>query len=282
MVRVSRGVGIIGCGTIGTELALAIDSGRVKNASVVALFDGANKVALSLQYRLRNNNPRTFTDFEEFISSSSFRNADIIVESASQGAIKRFSKKIVENGKSLIVMSVGALSDPPFLSELLDIASHNSARIYVPTGAIAGIDAVRSVRHLLDSVSLTTTKNPKALADAPFFNISGIDLFAITKKTLIYEGPAADAVKQFPTNVNVAAILSLAGIGLEKTKVKIIVDPYTNINQHEIIATGKFGEMIVSVRNLPSPTNPKTSFLAILSAIECLRSVCEDGIRIGT
>jgi aspartate dehydrogenase len=282
MVRVSRGVGIIGCGTIGTELALAIDSGRVKNASVVALFDVANKVALSLQYRLRNNNPRTFTDFEEFISSSSFRNADIIVESASQGAIKRFSKKIVENGKSLIVMSVGALSDPPFLSELLDIASHNSARIYVPTGAIAGIDAVRSVRHLLDSVSLTTTKNPKALADAPFFNISGIDLNAITKKTLIYEGPAADAVKKFPTNVNVAAILSLAGIGLEKTKVKIIVDPYTNINQHEIIATGKFGEMIVSVRNLPSPTNPKTSFLAILSAIECLRSVCEDGIRIGT
>jgi len=282
MVRVSRGVGIIGCGTIGTELALAIDSGRVKNASVVALFDGVNQVALSLQYRLRNNNPRTFTDFEEFISSSSFRDTDIIVESASQGAIKRFSKKIVENGKSLIVMSVGALSDPPFLSELLDIASHNSARIYVPTGAIAGIDAVRSVRHLLDSVSLTTTKNPKALADAPFFNISGIDLFAITKKTLIYEGPAADAVKQFPTNVNVAAILSLAGIGLEKTKVKIIVDPYTNINQHEIIATGKFGEMIVSVRNLPSPTNPKTSFLAILSAIECLRSVCEDGIRIGT
>jgi aspartate dehydrogenase len=282
MVRVSRGVGILGCGTIGTELALAIDSGRVKNASVVALFDGVNQVALSLQYRLRNNNPRTFTDFEEFISSSSFRDTDIIVESASQGAIKRFSKKIVENGKSLIVMSVGALSDPPFLSELLDIASHNSARIYVPTGAIAGIDAIRSVRHLLDSVSLTTTKNPKALADAPFFNISGIDLFAITKKTLIYEGPAADAVKQFPTNVNVAAILSLAGIGLEKTKVKIIVDPYTNINQHEIIATGKFGELIVSVRNLPSPTNPKTSFLAILSAIECLRSVCEDGIRIGT
>ena len=282
MVRVSRGVGIIGCGTIGTELALAIDSGRVNNASIVALFDGVNQVALSLQYRLRNNNPRTFTDFEEFISSSSFRDTDIIVESASQDAIKRFSKKIVENGKSLIVMSVGALSDPPFLSELLDIASHNSARIYVPTGAIAGIDAVRSVKHLLDSVSLTTTKNPKALADAPFFNISGIDLYAITKKTLIYEGPAADAVKKFPTNVNVAAILSLAGIGLEKTKVKIIVDPHTNINQHEIIASGKFGEMIVSVRNLPSPTNPKTSFLAILSAIECLRSVCDDGIRIGT
>jgi aspartate dehydrogenase len=282
MVEVSKAIAIIGCGTIGTELALAIDSGRVKNASVIALFDWINQVALSLQHRLRNNNPRIFTDFEEFISSSSFTDTDIIVESASQDAIKRFSKKVVENGKSLIVMSVGAFADSHFLSELLDIASHNSARIYVPTGAIAGIDAVRSVKHLLDSVSLTTTKNPKALADAPFFNISGIDPYAITKKTLIYEGPAADAVKKFPTNVNVAAILSLAGIGLEKTNVKIIVDPYTNINQHEIIARGKFGEMIVSVRNLPSPTNPKTSFLAILSAIECLRSVCDDDIRIGT
>jgi aspartate dehydrogenase len=282
MVKVSKAIAIIGCGTIGTELALAIDSGRVKNASVVALFDWINQVALSLQHRLRNNNPRIFTDFEEFISSSSFTDTDIIVESASQDAIKRFSKKVVENGKSLIVMSVGAFADSHFLSELLDIASHNSARIYVPTGAIAGIDAVRSVKHLLDSVSLTTTKNPKALVDAPFFNISGIDPFAITKKTLIYEGPAADAVKKFPTNVNVAAILSLAGIGLEKTKVKIIVDPYTSINQHEINASGKFGEITVSVRNQPSAANPKTSFLAILSAIECLRSVCDDGIRIGT
>ena len=163
-------------------------------------------------------------------------------------------------------MSVGALGDPFFLSELLDIASKNGSHIYVPTGAIAGIDAIRSVKHLLDSVVLTTTKNPIALAGAPFFNLTKINLYGITEKTVIYEGNAADAVKKFPANINVAAILSLAGIGIERTKVKIIADPYTDVNQHEITANGKFGEMTVIVRNKPSPNNPKTSFLAVLSA----------------
>jgi aspartate dehydrogenase len=168
------------------------------------------------------------------------------------------------------------------LSELLDIASQNGSHIYVPTGAIAGIDAIRSVKHLLDSVVLTTTKNPIALAGAPFFNLTKINVYGITEKTVIYEGNAADAVKKFPANINVAAILSLAGIGVERTKVKIIADPYTDVNQHEITANGKFGEMTVIVRNKPSPNNPKTSFLAVLSAIECLRSICDEGLRIGT
>jgi aspartate dehydrogenase len=179
-------------------------------------------------------------------------------------------------------MSVGALGDPFFLSEMLDIAYQNGSHIYVPTGAIAGIDAIRSVKHLLDSVVLTTTKNPIALAGAPFFNLTKINVYEITEKTVIYDGNAADAVKKFPANINVAAILSLAGIGIKRTKVKIIADPYTDVNQHEITATGKFGEMTVIVRNKPSPNNPKTSFLAVLSAIECLRSICDDSIRIGT
>ena len=109
------------------------------------------------------DNPHTFTDFSKFIASSSFRDTDIIVESASQDAVNRFSKKIVEQGKSLIVMSVGALADPLLLSELLDIASHSSSRIYVPTGAIVGIDAIRSVRQLLDSVVLLQQKTQEPL-----------------------------------------------------------------------------------------------------------------------
>jgi aspartate dehydrogenase len=79
----------------------------------------------------------------------------------------------------------------------------------------------------------------------------------------------------------VAAVLGLAGIGIEKTRVRIIADPHTDRNEHEIIVNGKFGEMTISVRNIPSPNNPRTSFLAVLSAIECLRSVCNDTMRIG-
>ncbi|MFL6431714.1 MAG: aspartate dehydrogenase [Nitrososphaeraceae archaeon] len=277
-----KGVALIGCGTIGKEIAFAIDSGRIKNASIVTLFDKVKSAAYELRSKLHNNNPHIFSDFTEFISSRSFKGTDIVVEAASQDAVNSFCKKIVENGKSLMIMSVGALADQLLLSELLDKASHNQCHIYVPTGAIAGIDAIRSVRHLIDSVMLSTTKSPKALSDAPFFNMAGFDPSKLNQKTVIYEGSAADAVKKFPSNVNVAAVLGLAGVGIENTMVKIIVDPNTDRNQHEITVNGKFGEMTLSVRNIPSPTNPKTSFLAVLSAIECLRSVCDDNIRIGT
>lgn len=278
----SKKVALIGCGTIGREIAIAIDSGKVNNATIVTLVDSVERLAQTLRSNLQNSNPSTFTDFSKFRDSSSFKDIDIVVEAASQDAVNSFGKKIVEAGKSLMIMSVGALGDPFFLSEMLDIAYQNSSHIYVPTGAIAGIDAIRSVKHLLDSVVITTTKNPIALAGAPFFNLTKINVHEITEKTVIYDGIAADAVKKFPANINVAAILSLAGIGIERTKVKIIADPYTDINQHEITATGKFGEMTIIVRNKPSPNNPKTSFLAILSAIECLRSICDDTIRIGT
>jgi aspartate dehydrogenase len=277
-----KGVALIGCGTIGKEIAFAIDSGRIKNASIVTLFDKVKSAAYELRSKLHHNDPHIFSDFTEFISSRSFKGTDIVVEAASQDAVNSFCKKIVENGKSLMIMSVGALADQLLLSELLDKASHNQCYIYVPTGAIAGIDAIRSVRHLIDSVMLSTTKSPKALSDAPFFNMAGFDPSKLNQKTVIYEGSAADAVKKFPSNVNVAAVLGLAGVGIENTMVKIIVDPNTDRNQHEITVNGKFGEMTLSVRNIPSPTNPKTSFLAVLSAIECLRSVCDDNIRIGT
>ena len=278
----SKKVALFGCGTIGREIALAVDSGKVNNATIVTLVDSVDHRADTLRSNLQNSNPSTFTDFSKFVYSSSFKDADIIVEAASQDAVNSFGKKIVEAGKSLMIMSVGALGDPFFLSEMLDIAYQNGSHIYVPTGAIAGIDAIRSVKHLLDSVVPTTTKNPIALAGAPFFNLTKINVYEITEKTVIYDGNAADAVKKFPANINVAAILSLAGIGIKRTKVKIIADPYTDVNQHEITATGKFGEMTVIVRNKPSPNNPKTSFLAVLSAIECLRSICDDSIRIGT
>jgi aspartate dehydrogenase len=99
---------------------------------------------------------------------------------------------------------------------------------------------------------------------------------------LIYEGTARDAVKEFPANVNVAAALSLAGLGMDATKVKIIADPDASVNQHQITAIGTFGEIKIVVRNTPSPSNPKTSYLAVLSAVECIRSICDDNIRIGT
>jgi aspartate dehydrogenase len=249
---------------------------------LMALYDQVENVASDLKTKLENKNAKTFSNFSQFISSTAFASSDIIVEAASQDAVRRFAKTILQSGKDLIVMSVGALAECDLLYELLDLASKRDVHIYVPSGAIAGIDAIRSVRHLLHSVTITTTKSPKALAGAPFFETARIKPESISQKKLIYEGTAKDAVKKFPANVNVAAALSLAGLGIDATKVKIIADPAASVNQHEITADGKFGEIKIVVQNTPSPNNPKTSYLAILSAIECIRSICDDNIRIGT
>lgn len=274
-----KNVGLMGCGTIGTHLAVAIDSGGVANASLTGLFDIAEGSARKLETRL-DSKPQVYDNFDNFIDSR----PNIIIEAASQQAVKNFGRQIIESGKDLMVMSVGALADTTFLQELLQLAAlkNSDSKIYVPSGAIAGIDAIRSIRHLADSITLTTKKSPKALAGAPFFTTTNVSLDNITKVTQIYEGSAAEAVKLFPANVNVAAVLSLAGIGVEKTTVRILADPETTTNQHEIVATGSFGEIKISVNNVTAPGNPKTSFLAVLSAIECLRSICQDGIRIGS
>jgi aspartate dehydrogenase len=272
---------IVGCGAIGSELAMAIDSGKVTGVTLLALVDIVQESAHKLKLRLHND-AIVFTNLSELTSSPEFKNVDLVIEAASQTAAKTLSKKIVESKKDLLLMSVGALTDEVLLSHLLSAVLTNGTHIYVPSGAIAGIDAIRSVKATLESVKLTTTKNPRALAGAPFFNTNDIALDSIKEKKLIYEGTAADAVTKFPANINVAAILALAGIGIHETKVRIIADPHIAVNEHQIEAVGGFGEMVITVRNVPSPNNPKTSLLAVLSAVECLRSICEPGIKIGT
>ena len=179
-------------------------------------------------------------------------------------------------------MSLGAFSDKEYLAELQNLSSSNSTRILIPTGAIAGLDSIRSVRKYLNSVTITTTKHPKSLAGAPFFESSRIRLDDINSETVLFEGNASTAIELFPANVNVAVAVALAGVGLEKTRVKIMTDPLISVNKHEIVAKGSFGEIHIVVQNIPSPTNPKTSYLASLSAIECLRSLCNENFRIGT
>jgi aspartate dehydrogenase len=181
-----------------------------------------------------------------------------------------------------MIMSVGALLDESVFEILFDACKEFKKKIYLPSGAIAGLDAIKSVKDELESVTLVTTKNPKALAGAKFFETSNMDANAIAQKTTIFEGTAKEAVTLFPANINVAALLSLAGLGSTKTAVKIVADPATDKNTHRIEAAGKFGKITISVENIPDKTNPKTSRLAILSAIECLRAVCTDDIKIGT
>ena len=272
-----RRIGLLGCGTIGTDLAIAVDSGEIPNASLATMFDVSSQTALSLKSRLKTI-PYQAQDFDSFISSE----FDLMIEAASQRAVKDYVSRALMSGKDVMLMSVGAFGDVSLAAKLAELAIANSKRIFIPSGAVAGIDCIRAVRRHIDHISLTTTKNPKALAGAPFFQKQPIDLDKIDRATLVFEGSASEAVVEFPANVNVAAVLSLAGIGFERTKVRVVADPAAKRNIHEIEATGSFGEIRIKVSNVPSPTNPRTSYLAVLSAIECLRSICNEGTSIGS
>ena len=273
-------VAVIGYGSIGRETIASVKRQEIPNAKIIAVFDKQSQVVNSVDNE--NGDVHLFSDFDEFYNSETYSSLDIIIECASKDAVREFGKKIIESKKDLIVLSVGAFSDKEYLAELQNLSSSNSTRILIPTGAIAGLDSIRSVRKYLNSVTITTTKHPKSLAGAPFFESSRIKLDDINSETVLFEGNASTAIELFPANVNVAVAVALAGVGLEKTRVKIMTDPLISVNKHEIVAKGSFGEIHIVVQNIPSPTNPKTSYLASLSAIECLRSLCNENFRIGT
>ena len=273
-------VGIIGYGSIGKEIIAATSRNEIQNARIVALFDKESTVFNKVDYDTGELN--LFSDFDEFYNSDIYSNIDIIIECASKGAIKEYGKKIIDSKKDLIVLSVGAFSDEKYLIELQNLSNLNNTKILIPSGAIAGLDSIRSVKKYLNTLTIVTTKNPKSLIGAPYFKTSKIRIDEILKETVLFEGNAVDAIELFPANVNVAVSVALAGIGLVKTQVKIVADPTLSVNKHEIVGEGTFGKIQIVVQNIPSPSNPRTSYLASLSAIECLRGLCNENFRIGT
>jgi len=266
----------LGCGAMGTQIALAIDSGKIP-AILTHVFDNSKEKSALLVEKLKNK--PEIVENSHLLSSNPI---DIVVEAASQDAVRDAGLSILQNKKDLMIMSVGALLDESIYDILSDACDHFKKTIYLPSGAIAGLDGLKSVKDELESLSITTTKHPRSLKGAKFFETSDINLDEINSSTILFEGNAKEAVSLFPANINVAALLSLTGIGSEKTGVKIIADPNTDKNTHHIEAEGKFGKMTFTIANYPDENNPKTSRLAILSAIETLKKYCLNDIQIGT
>jgi aspartate dehydrogenase len=267
-------IGIIGSGAIGREIARAIDDGTIP-ARLVAIWD--RQVGEAEEFAAGLGQKPRVLPLEELV-----RECDIVVEAASQAAVREVAVAALSGSKNVMIMSVGALADARLLEQLKKLAREHRCHIYVPSGAIGGLDAVKSasIKHI-ECVTITTRKPAKGLKGAPFVVRNGLDLDGITTPTEIFSGPAAEAIKEFPANVNVAASLSLVGIGFEKTTVKVVVDPTITRNIHEIHVKGDFGDFHARIENVPSDTNPRTSFLAALSAIATLKQVCEP-LKIGT
>jgi aspartate dehydrogenase len=207
---------------------------------------------------------------------------DLVIESASLNAVRLLVPRALEAGCDVMILSVGALADEELRKKLFRLAQQNNCKLYFPSGAVVGIDGINSASAAeISSVTLTTRKPPSGLAGAPYVVCKGIELEKIETETLLFEGSASEAVKAFPANVNVAATISLAGIGFERTKVRVIADPALSRNVHEITVEGEFGKFFTRVENLPSPENPKTSYLAALSAISTLKKILNP-VKIGT
>ena len=270
------GIGLLGCGAIGREIATAVYSGEAGDAILAALFDQDLAVARSLAADLDFSGPVT-DSVDRFLAAP---DVEMVVECASPAAVRAHAESVLAHGKDMLLMSSGALTDAGLNERLAALVEKLGNRLIVPSGALGGIDAIRAVKARLQEVTLTTTKPPRGLRGAPGFE--EWESREITEPQIVFEGPALEAIKLFPANVNVAATLSLAGIGPEKTKVVVVVDPQATVNRHEVEARGDFGVLRFQMELRPHERNPRTSFLAIVSAIEALRAACSTGIKIGT
>lgn len=254
-------VGVVGLGAIGATVARAIDDDTI-DADLVGVREVDDDRAKTVMASLRAAPP--LLDLDSLAGT-----ADVVVEAVSKAVAPSVIEASLRHDADVLVLSVGALLDR---GDLVALARERGRTIHVPTGAVAGLDAVRAAAVAgLDSVTLTTTKPPRGLAGAPYVVEHQVDLDALTEPTVLFEGSAAEAVAAFPANVNVAAALSLAGLGSEGTRVRVVADPTAATNRHEIEVRGASGRVSIAVDNVPSPDNPKTSYLAALSAIALLR-----------
>ncbi|ETX01627.1 MAG: hypothetical protein ETSY1_06705 [Candidatus Entotheonella factor] len=256
-------VGIVGMGTIGRAIALALDSGDIPvHLAAVHSRDAEKAEAFAATL---NAKPPVMA-LNELIASS-----DLVIEAATQAALATIAPATLEAGKDLMVLSVGGLLDHP---EWADLADRQHCKLYVPSGAIVGLDGVKGAcAGRIDSVTITTRKPPEGLDGAPYVVEQGIDVYALTEETLIFEGSAREACKGFPANVNVSAALSLAGIGPDQTRIRIMAVPGGTRNMHDVEVIGEFGRMTSHIENVPSDTNPRTGKLSYLSAIAMLREI---------
>ena len=270
MARSVLHVGIVGMGTIGRAIAQALDTDDI-GVRVVAMTSRDIEQARAFGATLQTAPPAL--DLPGVIAAS-----DLVIEAATQTAMETIAPLTLTAGKDLMVLSVGALLDHPEWGEL---AAQHGAKVYIPSGAIVGLDGVKGACvGQVQGVTITTRKPPKGLAGAPYVEDQGIDVWALTEETLIFEGSAREACKGFPANVNVSAALSLAGVGPDQTRIRIFAVPGSTRNMHDIEVEGEFGRMTAHVENVPSDTNPRTGKLSYLSAIAMLKEMVSS-IRCG-
>jgi aspartate dehydrogenase len=265
-------IGIVGCGAIGSGIAKYIEKNLNKDCKVTGIFDIDIRQARALQAKLKRKG------IVKKDVTTLIKHCDCMIEAINSTTTKKIIKQAIEAKKTVLAMSVGKLLNS---RNLFKLARENKCYILLPSGAIAGVDAIKAASlKKIKKITLTTRKPPQGLKGNPYFEKQGIDLDKIKKETVVFEGDVASAVKNFPQNINVAATIALASEA-KNFKVKIMTSPHYKGNTHEVEMEGDFGRMTTRTDNIACPDNPKSSYLAVLSGIQTLKQYCT-GILIGT
>jgi aspartate dehydrogenase len=268
-------VAIAGFGAIGRVVAEHLD-GKLHGG-----IDGLQLAAVSARDTARAE--RAMAGFAHPVPvlplARLWEEADIVVECAPAALLRDIAEPALAAGRTLVVLSCGALLDH---FDLVDLARRHNGRILVPTGALLGLDAVQAAAQgAISRVHMTTRKPPNGLDGAPYLVERGISVLGIWKRQCVFSGTAREAARGFPANVNVAAALALAGIGPDKTTIEIWADPGIDRNIHRIEVEADSARLTLQIENVPSVENPKTGRLTPLSVIALLRKLASP-LAIGT
>ncbi len=255
MQRTSVGVGLIGFGAIARELAALFGQSGAPGTRITVLLRPGSRTIATLPAGCT-----AVTSVADLLALE----PDIVVEAAGHEAVATVIGDVIAGGVPVVVTSVGSLADASLLDRLLRAADRAGTQIMIPSGAVGGIDYVGTLRDIHDAKVVYTSRKPPA-AWSFELAVRGIDPCALRDEVVLFEGSAAEAARLYPQNLNVAATIALAGIGMERTQVRILVDPTIERNTHEIRTESRLGCAIMRFENFPSLINPKTSAVTAYS-----------------
>lgn len=251
-------IAMIGCGAIGAGVLELLKDDADLRMQWVVLPPGAHADAVRLA-----------PDARIVSSIAGEEGVDLLVECAGHAAIEEHVLPALERGIPCMVASVGALAQPGMAQRLEQAARRGGTQVQLLSGAIGGIDALSAARvGGLTSVVYTGRKPPHAWKGTPAER--DCDLDALAEARCIFDGNAEDAARLYPKNANVAATLSIAGLGLQRTRVRLYADPAVTENVHHVEARGAFGSFELTMRGKPLAANPKTSALTVYSVVRAL------------
>jgi aspartate dehydrogenase len=265
-------VGLLGGGVI-ARLFLNHRTDDVEIVAVVGRSETSRGKALAREFGVP-----FVVGMQELIA----RRPEIVIEAASHDAVREHVETLLSSAIAVIVLSGGALCDDALRERLERASRERRVPLYVPSGGIGGLDALKAACAAgVDEVSIAVTKPPAAWKGIPYVERLEIDLDRLAGPVTLFEGSAREGVPHFPANVNIAAVLSLAGVGFDRTRLKVVADPALRFNTHFITVRGKTGTIDLRFESVPSPDNPKTALLACYSALAAFRQFGSP-VRYGT